>query len=130
MKERARMLIALIGGLLFIFLKAIFPDLPFTEDQTVVFLGIIGVYILGEGLEGSRIADNLKAVLKSQKFQALIAGLIIVTIKSFFPNLPITDDQLTEIISILAVLILGVGVQGAANNVSLPTSSQGFHGKG
>jgi hypothetical protein len=120
MKDRARMIIALIGGLLFILLKAIFPALPFTEDQTIVFLGLLGAYILGEGLEGSRIADNLKAVLKSQKFQALAAGLIVITIKSFFPNLPITEAQLTEIISILAVLILGVGVQGAANNVSLP----------
>jgi uncharacterized membrane protein YdjX (TVP38/TMEM64 family) len=130
MKDRARMIFALIGGLLFIILKAIFPDLPFTEDQTIVFVGILCVYIIGEGLEGNRIADNLKAVLKSQKFQALVAGLIVVTVKSFFPNLPITDQQLTEIITILSVLILGAGVQGAISNVTSPTSSQGFHGKG
>jgi len=114
------MIIALIGGLLFILLKAIFPALPFTEEQTIAFLALIGAYILGEGLEGNRIADNLKAVLKSQKFQALVAGLIVVIFKSLFPNLPITEVQLTEIISILAVLILGAGVQGAVNNVSIP----------
>lgn len=118
MKNRARMIIALLAGFLFIFLKAIFPDLPFTEDQTIVFLGLIGSYIFGEGLEGSRIGDNLKAVLRSHKFQALAAGLIVITIKSVFPNFPLTEAQLTEIISILAVLILGAGVQGAVNNVS------------
>jgi len=118
MKDRARMIISLLAGILFILLKVLFPTLPFTEEQTVIFIGLIGAYILGEGLEGNRIKDNLKAALRSHKLQALIAGLIIVTVKSFFPNLPITEAQLTEVIGILGALILGAGVQNVVNNVS------------
>lgn len=118
MKNRARMIIALIAGIVFIFLQAIFPELPFSEEQTLIFAGLIGAYILGEGLEGGRIADNLKAVLRSHKFQALIAGLAMIAIKSFFPNFPLTEEQLTEIVAILGVLIVGTGVQGMVENVS------------
>jgi hypothetical protein len=113
MKDRARMIIALLAGIVFIFLQALFPDLPFTEEQTVIFAGLIGAYILGEGLEGKRIADNIKASLRSHKLQALIAGLLVITIKSFFPNFPLSEEQLTQIVAILATLILGAGVQGA-----------------
>jgi len=118
MKNRARMIIALIAGIVFILLQAIFPDLPFTENQVIVFAGLIGAYILGEGLEGGRIADNLKLVLKSHKFQALIAGLLVIGIKSFFPNFPLTEEQLTEIVAILGALIVGAGVEGVVQDVS------------
>ena len=118
MKDRARMIFALLAGIIFILLKVFFPTLPFTEEQTVLFIGLIGAYILGEGLEGQRIKDNLKVALRSQKLQALLAGLITVTVKSFLPNLPITEAQLTQIISILGALIIGAGVQNIAQNVS------------
>ena len=111
MKDRARMIIALFAGIIFILLKVFFPSLPFTEDQTILFIGLIGSYILGEGLEGQRIKDNFMLALRSHKLQALVAGLIIVTVRSFLPNLPITEAQLTEVIAILASLILGAGVQ-------------------
>jgi peptidoglycan/LPS O-acetylase OafA/YrhL len=119
MKDRARMIIALLAGIIFIVLNAFFPTLPFTEDQTIIFIGLIAAYILGEGLEGVRIADNLKYALRSHKLQALVAGLIIVAVKSFLPNFPLTEAQLTELISILAVLILGAGVQGAIDNATI-----------
>jgi len=112
------MIIALIAGIVFILLQAIFPQLPFTENQIIVFAGLISAYILGEGLEGGRIADNLKNALKSHKFQALVSGLIIIGIKSFLPNFPLTEQQLTEIIAIISALIIGAGVEGVVQNVS------------
>jgi len=118
MKNRARMIIALVAGIVFILLQAIFPELPFTENQVLVFAGLIGAYILGEGLEGGRIADNLKTALKSHKFQALIAGLIVIGIKSFFPNFPLTEEQLQQIIAIFGALIIGTGIEGVVENVS------------
>ena len=118
MKNRARMILALLAGIVFILLQAFFPDLPFSEEQTTVFAGLVGAYILGEGLEGGRIADNLKTALKSHKFQALLAGLTIISIKSFFPDFPLTETQMTEIIAILGTLILGAGVEGVIENVS------------
>ena len=116
MVPRLRMFIALLAGLLFLILQAVFPSLPFTEDQTVVFIGLIAAYILGEGLEGQRIGDNLKALLRSQKFQALVAGLLMIALKSFLPNFPLSEAQLTDLIAILGALIVGLGVQGAVTN--------------
>ena len=113
MKDRARMIIALLAGIIFIILQAIFPDLPFTEPQMTTFAGLIGAYILGEGLEGARIKDNLIMALKSQKFQALIAGLLAIAVKSFFPDFPLSDEQLTQIVAILATMIVGAGVSDA-----------------
>lgn len=118
MKDRTRIIIALIAGVVFILLQAIFPELPFTEQQTIIFAGLIGAYIIGESLEGGRIADNIKKALTSHKLQALIAGLLTISIKSFFPDFPLTEVQLTEIVAILATLILGTGVEGAVSNVS------------
>jgi hypothetical protein len=118
MKDRARILFALLAGLIFILLKVLFPALPFTEEQTLLFIGMIGAYILGEGLEGQRLKDNLMLALRSNKLQALVAGSILVLVKSFFPTFPITEAQLTELISILSLLILGAGVQGAVSNAN------------
>ena len=118
MKNRARMIIALLAGIVFILLQAIFPDLPFSEEQTLIFAGLIGAYILGEGLEGGRIADNLKIALKSHKLQALLAGLLAIGINSFFPNFPLSEEQLTQIVAIIGTLILGAGVEGFVENVS------------
>jgi hypothetical protein len=110
-KGRARMIFAILGGFVFLILQAIFPDLPFTEEQTLVFFGLIAAYALGEGLSGRTIGDNLLTIVKSQKFQALVAGTIVIAIKGFFPNLGITDDQLLGFIGTLIAFILGAGVQ-------------------
>lgn len=110
-KGRARMIFALLGGILFLALKAIFPQLPFSEEQTLLFVGLIAAYILGEGLSGKTINDNFMAVLKSQKFQALVVGLIATLIKSFFPTLGISDPELIALIGTLAAFVVGAGSQ-------------------
>jgi hypothetical protein len=109
LKGRGRMIFALLGGVVFIVLQAVFPQLPFTEDQTLLFFGLIAAYILGEGIGGAVIGDNLKTVLMSQKFQALIVGLIVSLLKGFFPNLAIPDETLVAAIGALMVFIIGAG---------------------
>lgn len=111
LKGRARMIFALLGGILFLVLQAVFPQLPFTEEQTLLFMGLIGAYILGEGLSGKTIGDNLASILKSQKFQALVAGIIMTAIKAFYPNLPMSDAELTALIASFMVFIIGSGAQ-------------------
>lgn len=110
-KGRARMIFAILGGFVFLLLQAIFPDLPFTEEQNVMFFGLIAAYALGEGLSGRTIGDNLLTMLKSQKFQALVAGLLVTLVKGFFPNLAITDDQLLAFAITLMAFIVGAGAQ-------------------
>jgi len=108
-KGRGRMIFALLGGIVFIVLQAVFPQLPFTEEQTLLFFGLIAAYILGEGIGGAVIGDNLKTVLMSQKFQALIAGLFVALLKGFFPNLTIPDETIVAAIGALMAFIIGAG---------------------
>jgi hypothetical protein len=111
--SRIRMLFALLAGIAFLVLQAVFPDLPFTEEQTVGFFGLLAAYLIGEGLEGKRIADNLKAMLGSWKFRSLIAGVIVIFLKAFYPDFPITDEQVIQAIELCGALILGIGAQSA-----------------
>jgi hypothetical protein len=114
-KGRARMIFALLGGIAFLVVQAVFPDLPFTEAQSLLFMGLIGAYILGEGIGGAVIGDNLKTLLASQKFQALIVGLIVSSIKLFAPDLAIGDTELMAVVGTLMAFILGSGIQKANN---------------
>lgn len=116
--KRIRMLFALLAGILFLALKAVFPDLPFTEDQTLGFFGLIAAYMVGEGLEGQRVTDNFKNMLASWKFRSLLAGVIVLVINSFWADFPLTEEQVIGTIEMLSALIIGVGAQGAMTNLN------------
>ena len=114
-KGRGRMIFALLGGVVFIVLQAIFPDLPFSEEQSVLMLALIGSYILGEGISGTTINDNLGTMLKSQKFQALIAGMLMNLVKGFFPTLGLSDADLTALVAAIMAFIVGSGATSAVD---------------
>lgn len=111
--ERIRMLFALVAGIVFLVLKAIFPELPFTEESTLAFFGLLAAYLVGEGLEGPRIADNFKAMLKSWKFRSLVAGVIVLVAQSVWVDFPLNEEQVIQAIEMLSALIFGLGAQGA-----------------
>lgn len=106
-----RQFIALLAGLAFMLALVFFPELPFTEDQSIAFFGLVAAYIVGEGLEGKRILVNAWQLLKSRKFQAVAAGLIVIVVQSYYPEFPITADKLTELFVVLGGLILGSGAE-------------------
>ena len=112
-KNRVRMLFALFAGIAFLVLNALFPELPFTEEQTIGFFGLVAAYLVGEGLEGQRIADNFKAMLGSWKFRSLIAGVIVLSTKAFWADFPLSEEQVIGAIEMLSALIIGAGAQGA-----------------
>ena len=112
-KGRERMIFALLGGIVFLVVKGVFPDLPFSEESTIAFFGLIAAYILGEGLSGQRIGDNLKELLKSQKFISLLAGLLLVFIRIFLPQFKMGDAEFISLIALLATFITGAGVSNA-----------------
>jgi hypothetical protein len=112
-KGRFRVLLALIAGIIFMALNAMFPDLPFTEEQNLAFFGLLAAYMVGEGLEGKRIADNFKAMLSSWKFRSLLAGVSVLTIKAFWVDFPLTEEQVIGAIEIFSALIIGAGAEGA-----------------
>lgn len=107
-----RQFVALLAGLAFLLALVVFPDLPFSEDQTTVFFGLIAAYIVGEGLEGKRMLQNFGQLVKSRKFLATVAGLIVVVVQAYNPEFPVKADQLTELFLILGGIILGSGAEG------------------
>lgn len=110
-KGRERVILALLGGILFLLLQVFFPSMKFSEEGTVMFIGLIGAYIIGEGISKQEIGQGLGELLKSQKFQALSAGLVIVLIKGFFPEFKITEEQLLGIVGLFSTFIVSAGVK-------------------
>lgn len=109
-KDRMRIVLGFAGALIFMLIKVVIPEFPVTEDQMLVIMAIFGSYILGESFEGVRVGDNLKLLIKSHKFQATLAGLILVLVKSFYPEFPVSEEQLLMIIGIIVTFVVGNGI--------------------
>lgn len=59
--------------------------------------------------------NKLKNLVKSRKFWAAVAGLLVVTLRAFVPDFPIEDEQLSYLIVILASYIIGTGIEDAGH---------------
>lgn len=110
-KGRSRMIFALLAGFVFVGVTIAFPKLNIAEEQKLMVLGLLGAYILGEGLSGKTVNDSLKTILKSQKFQVLIAGLIMTVVKGYFPDLKISDTELLTLVGTGMAFIIGAGAE-------------------
>lgn len=51
------------------------------------------------------------ALLKSRKFWASIVGLVLIVVRSFDPNFPIADADLTKIVFVIVAYVLGTGLE-------------------
>ncbi len=54
---------------------------------------------------------NLPPFLKARKFWALIVGAVVIVLRSYVPNFPLTDEQLTDIGLLIVAYIIGSGLQ-------------------
>jgi len=54
--------------------------------------------------------EKLKYLIRSRKFWAAIGGVVAITVKALDPNFPLSDDQLTGLIAVLAAYIIGTGL--------------------
>lgn len=55
--------------------------------------------------------DKLMTLLRSRKFWAALAGLVMVIVKAIWPDLPLDDEQVGSMVWVLAAYILGVAVE-------------------
>ena len=54
---------------------------------------------------------KLKALLTSRKLWAAIVGLIIILVKAFKPDFPLTTEQILPVVLLLACYILGTAIE-------------------
>ena len=54
---------------------------------------------------------NVPSFLKSRKFWALIIGAGVIVLRSYVPNFPLSDDQLTSIGLLIVAYIIGTGLE-------------------
>lgn len=57
---------------------------------------------------------TLPSFLTSRKFWALIIGAAVVVLRSYVPNFPLSDDQVTELALLVVAYIIGTGLQGSS----------------
>ena len=111
LKGRERMIMALVAGIIFMLFQAFLPQFKFTEEQSLMVVGLLGSYIIGEGISSQDWEFKFKELISSHKFQALIAGLVLVILKGFFPDLAITEDQLINFVALLGTFIVTAGAK-------------------
>jgi hypothetical protein len=54
---------------------------------------------------------KLKALLTSRKLWAAIVGLVIILVKAFKPDFPLTTEQILPVVLLLASYILGTAIE-------------------
>ncbi len=52
--------------------------------------------------------------LTSRKFWALLIGAAVVVLRSYVPNFPLADEQVTELALLIVAYIIGTGLQGSS----------------
>lgn len=55
--------------------------------------------------------EKLKTILQSRKFWAALVGLSAVIVKAYRPDFPLSEEQVTNLVWVLAAYILGVGLE-------------------
>ncbi len=51
------------------------------------------------------------ALLASRKFWAAMVGMLLVIVRTAFPDFPLEDEALIGMLSVLAAYILGVAIE-------------------
>ena len=55
--------------------------------------------------------QKLKQLAGSRKFWAAFFGLVLVITKTFKPDFPLQEEQLTAVVYVLVAYILGTGIE-------------------
>lgn len=68
--------------------------------------------------------SKLKQLLSSRKFYAALIGLALVIVKTWRPDFPLIEEDLTSIVYVLVAYILGTGIEdGLSRNISVRKTS-------
>jgi Na+(H+)/acetate symporter ActP len=108
---------AALVGLVLICLAGMLPGMPETSTEITQAVIVLAAYITGTAIEGSGVslppeplAERLKRLVASRKLWASLVGLAFICLKQYRPDFPLSEEQLYQIVTLLAAYILGVGI--------------------
>jgi hypothetical protein len=104
---------AALIGLMLIGITAFLPTLPDVNAPLVELASLVSAYILGTAFEANPrpVGEILTGLVKSRKFWATLAGLLVVLVRCFRPDFPLGDDQIVAIVLTLSAYTFGTGLQ-------------------
>jgi hypothetical protein len=59
--------------------------------------------------------NKLTNLIKSRKFWAAVAGILVVSLRAFVPDFPLEDENLIYMIVVIASYIIGTGIEDAGH---------------
>lgn len=104
---------AALIGLVLIILTSFFPDLPDLNAPLVELTSLVSAFILGNALEPNQhpTGQAIQNLVHSRKFWATLIGLLLIIIRTIWPALPLSDDQISAMVLTLVAFIVGTGLQ-------------------
>jgi hypothetical protein len=113
----ARPFWAALVGLVLVCLAGVLPGMPEGSTEITQAVIVLAAYITGTAIEGSgatlppdAVIERLKRLAGSRKLWAAMVGLAFLCLKQFRPDFPLTEEQLYQVVALLATYILGVGI--------------------
>ena len=61
---------------------------------------------------------KLKKLLSSRKFWASLIGLVLVIVKAFRPDFPLSAEQLTGVVYVLVAYIMGTALEDGLSRIN------------
>jgi hypothetical protein len=85
-------------------------------DQSTADIVYAGRGFAGITLEKPTMSKLLE-LLKSRKFWAAVAGLILIVVQQFMPDFPLDAEAVTNVIYVVVAFIIGSGLEDSAGPV-------------
>ena len=70
--------------------------------------------------------NKLKYLLTSRKFWAALIGLLMITLKAWHPDFPLTEEQITDFVYLLIAYITGTALEDGLAKHSSSSRTQIF----
>jgi hypothetical protein len=60
-------------------------------------------------------------LMKSRKFWAALIAVVMIVVRHYVPNFPISDDQVTQLVYVIVAYIIGTGLEDGGTIKALTT---------